>query len=93
MLLHVSAYLRFDRINSQVPISAMEFWGLLFFISNRRIDMADKREPDKKPPGGEDVSYLKRVQKLVEETKYGTITIVIQDGRVVQVDRTEKFRL
>ncbi len=55
--------------------------------------MADKREPDKKAPGGEDVSYLKRVQKLVEETKYGTITIVIQDGRVVQVDRTEKFRL
>lgn len=55
--------------------------------------MADKREPDKKAPGGEGVSYLKRVQKLVEETKYGTITIVIQDGRVVQVDRTEKFRL
>ena len=55
--------------------------------------MADKREPDKKVPGGEDVSYLKRVQKLVEEIEYGTITIVIQDGRVVQVDRTEKFRL
>ena len=30
--------------------------------------------------------YLKQVDRLVKEVKYGTITIVIQDGKVIQID-------
>ncbi len=37
--------------------------------------------------------YLKQVDRLVKEVKYGTITIVIQDGKVIQIDKTEKIRL
>ncbi|MBR1597718.1 MAG: YezD family protein [Lachnospiraceae bacterium] len=37
--------------------------------------------------------YLEHVDRLVKEVKYGTITIVIQDGKVIQIDKTEKIRL
>lgn len=40
-----------------------------------------------------DKEYLKQVDRLVNEVKYGTITIVIQDGKVIQIDKTEKIRL
>lgn len=42
---------------------------------------------------GKDKEYLKEVDRLVNEVKYGTITIVIQDGKVIQIDKTEKIRL
>ncbi len=37
--------------------------------------------------------YLEQVDRLVREVKYGTVTIVIQDGKVIQIDKTEKIRL
>lgn len=33
------------------------------------------------------------IHKLVKEVKYGNITLIIQDGKVIQVDKTEKIRL
>lgn len=42
---------------------------------------------------GQDKDYLEQVDRLVKEVKYGTITIVIQDGKVIQIDKTEKIRL
>ena len=40
-----------------------------------------------------DESYLDKVRKLVEETRYGSIVLIIQDGKVIQIDKTEKFRI
>lgn len=37
--------------------------------------------------------YLEQVDRLVKDMKYGTVTIVIQDGKVIQIDKTEKIRL
>lgn len=37
--------------------------------------------------------YIKKVQKLVEEVKFGNVTLIIQDGKVIQIDKTEKIRL
>lgn len=37
--------------------------------------------------------YIKTVQKLVEEVKFGNVTLIIQDGKVIQIDKTEKIRL
>ena len=53
------------------------------------------REKEEKTPQGNSGQpvYLDRVRELVEETQYGTVTIIVQDGKVIQVDRTEKFRL
>lgn len=36
---------------------------------------------------------LEKIKKLVLETKYGNIILIIQDGKVIQIDKTEKIRL
>lgn len=33
------------------------------------------------------------LDELARDLKYGTLTLVFQDGLLVQVDRNEKFRL
>jgi hypothetical protein len=37
--------------------------------------------------------HLEKVRALLDELKYGSITIYVQDGRIVQIDRTEKHRI
>lgn len=38
-------------------------------------------------------SYLEIIDRLIKETKYGTVTVIIQDGKVIQVEKTDKIRL
>lgn len=38
-------------------------------------------------------SYLEIIDRLIRETKYGTVTVIIQDGKVIQVEKTDKIRL
>ena len=44
--------------------------------------------------GGSDWETLwaRRIQEIVEGMRYGTIQITVHDGRIVQIERTEKFR-
>ncbi|MCD8038951.1 MAG: YezD family protein [Lachnospiraceae bacterium] len=37
--------------------------------------------------------WLGIVKQMAEEIKYGTISIVVQDGKVVQVEQNKKVRL
>lgn len=34
-----------------------------------------------------------RIRAALEEIRYGTVTLVIQDGKVIQIDKNEKIRL
>jgi hypothetical protein len=36
---------------------------------------------------------LEEILKMVEEVKYGSITLIIQDGVIIQVDKNEKIRM
>lgn len=36
---------------------------------------------------------LKRLLSLIEEVRYGSITLIIQEGKVVQIEKNEKIRL
>ncbi len=36
---------------------------------------------------------LEEIEKAVESIRYGVVQLIIQDGRIVQIDRTEKIRL
>jgi hypothetical protein len=36
---------------------------------------------------------IKKILNLISTTKYGSVTIVIQDGRVIQIEKNEKIRL
>lgn len=36
---------------------------------------------------------LQSIKEMLASIQYGTITLVIQDGHVVQIDKNEKIRL
>ena len=38
----------------------------------------------------DDEVYLETVRRIVSETNYGNVNLIIQDGRVIQIDKTEK---
>lgn len=40
-----------------------------------------------------DSSYLDIVKKLLINMKYGSITLIIQDGKIIQIDRIQKYRI
>ena len=40
-----------------------------------------------------DSSHLGTLEELLSDMKYGSITLVIQDGQIVQIDKTEKCRI
>ena len=36
---------------------------------------------------------IEAIQEAVESIRFGVVQLIIQDGRVVQIDKTEKIRL
>ncbi len=38
-------------------------------------------------------SHIEMLEKLLSNMKYGNITLIVQDGKIVQIDKTEKYRL
>ena len=38
-------------------------------------------------------SHLDTLEELLSGMKYGSITLIIQDGKIVQIDKTEKRRI
>jgi hypothetical protein len=51
--------------------------------------MAEKIKETKKT----DNLPLDMISKLVESIRFGTVTVIIQDGKVIQIESNEKFRL
>ncbi len=60
------------------------------------------KEPNpKKPPASASQSpmpvieglTLAAIQEAVQSIRHGVVQIIIQDGRIVQIDKTEKIRL
>jgi hypothetical protein len=43
-------------------------------------------------PSPDHEEILAKVLEAVRQVKFGNVQITIQDGRVVQIDRTEKLR-
>lgn len=49
---------------------------------------------DKKRTIAEPIEYpLTAIEEAVRSIRFGTVQIVIQDGRIVQIEKTEKIRL
>ncbi|MDD6402254.1 MAG: YezD family protein [Lachnospiraceae bacterium] len=42
---------------------------------------------------GNEAAVTELISQLIEEVKYGNITLIIQDGKIIQIDKTEKIRL
>jgi hypothetical protein len=57
-------------------------------------DMSEREEhPDFAPLSQEEQEVLLRVVEVLRKVKYGTVLLVVQDGKVVQIEMAEKFRL
>jgi hypothetical protein len=41
----------------------------------------------------EERAILLRVAEILRDIDFGTVLLVVQDGRVVQIEQAEKFRL
>jgi hypothetical protein len=41
----------------------------------------------------EELQVLAKVTDVIRKTTFGTVLLVIQDGKVVQIEAAEKFRL
>ena len=33
------------------------------------------------------------IEKLLTDMKYGKRTLIVQDGKIIQIDKTEKYRI
>ena len=36
---------------------------------------------------------LKMIADMIKDIRYGSITVIVQDGKVIQIDKTEKVRI
>lgn len=36
---------------------------------------------------------LKKIKEFIETVRFGSVTVIIQDGKVIQVEKNEKLRL
>jgi hypothetical protein len=55
------------------------------------MEAKDAGSDDKKVPLTD--AELKTLLQFIETVKYGSVTLLIQDGIVIQIDKNEKLRL
>jgi hypothetical protein len=56
--------------------------------------MSDKPAANAAPqPKAAPALPIEEIREAVEKIRFGTVQLIIQDGRVVQIDTTEKRRL
>ncbi|MBR1589714.1 MAG: YezD family protein [Acidaminococcaceae bacterium] len=48
------------------------------------------QNPVRKPQLSEEM--IEQLQELIKTVKFGSISLIIQDGKVVQIDKNEKIR-
>ncbi|WP_010256277.1 YezD family protein [Treponema primitia] len=54
--------------------------------------MAEEKETGEFP-GGLDDKSLKELNLVLSSLKHGSVTLIIQNGKVVQIEKNEKIRL
>jgi hypothetical protein len=48
---------------------------------------------DPAPGAAEDLKWLEIVRQHVASLQYGVVEIIVHDSRVIQIEKTERFRL
>lgn len=36
---------------------------------------------------------LKQIKEFIEQIRFGSVTVIVQDGKVIQIEKHEKVRL
>ena len=55
--------------------------------------MNTERRPSKISEISEEAEVTRRILEAIRTVRFGHVQIIIQDSRVVQIDKTEKVRL
>lgn len=55
--------------------------------------MNNKVRPSRRPDLCEDGEIVRQIIEAIRSVRFGQVQIIIQDSRVVQIDKTEKVRL
>jgi hypothetical protein len=50
-------------------------------------------EVPSQPPRTDDPRSLRQIREALNGLDHGRVTVVVQDGRIVQLERTDKVRL
>jgi hypothetical protein len=50
-------------------------------------------QPEALPASAASDAVLEQIRDALRDLKFGTVTVIVQDGVVVQLERTEKHRL
>jgi hypothetical protein len=81
-------------------LAGLRYLKKLYYTTQEMSDAhLPKEPPDAKAAGGDhslpttDASWWALVAEKVKNLHYGVVQIVIHDSRIVQVERTERFRL
>jgi hypothetical protein len=54
------------------------------------LTLTSRREGQTDPDSGDEI--LRRIANAISGVRFGSVEVVIQDSRVVQIERKEKFR-
>jgi hypothetical protein len=54
--------------------------------------LTSRRELQSEPDTGNGNEILRRIADAISGVRFGSVEVVIQDSRVVQIERKEKFR-
>ena len=49
------------------------------------------KQTEKEP--GHKNAHLETVDEMIQNIQYGSVTIIVQDGKVVQIEKVEKHRI
>ncbi len=52
--------------------------------------LTSRRDAQPEPDSGDEI--LRRIANAISGVRFGSVEVVIQDSRVVQIERKEKFR-
>jgi hypothetical protein len=66
--------------------------------AKRKFAMDSKPKPESSAPEAGasntiDAAVLERIRESLDGLRFGAVTIVVHDGKVVQIERSEKVRL
>ena len=54
--------------------------------------LTSRRDPQSEQDSGNENEILRRIASAISGVRFGSVEVVIQDSRVVQIERKEKFR-
>ena len=55
--------------------------------------MSNENGPQERPDIAENGEIVRQIVDAIRSVRFGQVQIIIQDSRVVQIDKTEKVRL